>query len=94
MLQTLWGLGCDSGPHWDEDDMDEFLENIPYSLTSTNVGRDDLRWGRDDVEGLTIDASIIGPRDNQEMYNLDECEFIDDESNDEDDNEVEYSDDE
>ena len=83
-----------SGPHYDDDDMDEFLENIPYSLTSTDVGRDDLRWGRDDVEGLTIDASIIGPRDNQEIDNLDECEFIDDESNDEDDNEVEYSDDE
>ena len=45
------------------------------------------------MEGLTIDASI-GPRDNKEMDNLDECEFIDDESNDEDDNEVEYSDDE
>ena len=82
-----------SGPHCDEDDTDEFLENILYSLTSTDVGRDDLRWGRDDVEGLTIDASIIGPRDSQEMDNLNECEFIDDESNDEDDNEVKYNDD-
>ena len=34
-----------SGPHCDEDDMDEFVENIPYFLTSTDVGRDDLRWG-------------------------------------------------
>ena len=33
------------GPHCDEDDTDEFLENISYSLTSTDVGRDDLRWG-------------------------------------------------
>nr|POE44617.1 hypothetical protein CFP56_76383 [Quercus suber] len=82
------------GPHCDEDDTDEFLENIPYSLTSTDVGTDDLRWGRDDVEGMTIDASIIGPRDLHEMDNLDECEFIDDESNDEDDNDVEYSDEE
>ena len=83
-----------SGPYCDEDDMDEFLENIPYSLTSTDVGKDDFRWGRDDVEGMTIDASIIGLRDLHEMNNLDECEFIDDDSNDEDDNEVEYSDDE
>ena len=45
------------------------------------------------MEGLTIDASIIGPRDSQEMDNLNECEFIDDESNDEDDNEVKYNDD-
>ena len=52
-----------SGPHCDEDDTDEFLENISYSLISTDVGRDDLRWGQDDVEGMTIDASIIGPRD-------------------------------
>ena len=41
---------------------------------------------------MTIDASIIGLRDLYEMNNLDECEFIDDDSNDEDDNEVEYSD--
>ena len=53
-----------------------------------------FRWDRDDVEGMTIDASIIGERNLQEMDNLDDCEFIDDESNDEDDNEVEYSDDE
>nr|POE44699.1 hypothetical protein CFP56_76621 [Quercus suber] len=82
------------GPHCDEDDTDEFLENILYSLTSTDVGTDDLRWGRDNVEGMTIDASIIGPRDLHEMDNLDECEFIDDESNDEDTNDVEYSDEE
>ncbi|XP_075665826.1 uncharacterized protein LOC142635575 [Castanea sativa] len=55
---------------------------------------DDLRWGRDDVEGITIDASVVGKRDLHEMDNLDDCEFIDDESNDEDDNAVEYSDDE
>ena len=82
------------GPHCDEDETDEFLENISYFLTSTNVDRDDLRWGGDDVEGMTIDASIIGPRDLHEMDNLDQCEFIDDESNDEDDNEVKYNDDE
>ena len=33
------------GPHCDEDDMDEFFENIPYSLTNNDVGRDDLLWG-------------------------------------------------
>ena len=81
-------------PHCDEDDTNEFYENIPYSLTSNDVGRDNLRWGQDDVEGMTIDASIIGERDLHEMDNLDDCEFIDDESNDEDNNEVEYSNDE
>nr|POE87659.1 hypothetical protein CFP56_51745 [Quercus suber] len=55
---------------------------------------DELCWGRDDVEGMTINAFIIGERDLHEMDNLDDCEFIDDESNDEDDNKVKYSDDE
>ncbi|KAL0005927.1 hypothetical protein SO802_013488 [Lithocarpus litseifolius] len=82
------------GPHCDEDDTYGFYENIPYSITSNDAGRENLRWGRDDVEGMTIDASIIRERDLHEMDNLDDCEFIDDESNDEDDNEVEYNDDE
>ena len=82
------------GPHCDEDDMDEFFENILYSFTSNDVGRDDLCWGRDDVKGMTIDAFIIGERDLHEIDNLDDCEFIDDESNNEDDNEVEYNNDE
>ena len=37
---------------------------------------------------MTIDASIIGERDFHEMDNLDDWVFIDDESNNEDDNEV------
>ena len=43
---------------------------------------------------MTIDASIIGERDLHEIDNLDDCEFIDDESNNEDDNEDEYNKDE
>ena len=43
---------------------------------------------------MTIDASIIGERDLNEMDNLDDCEFIDDGSNDNDANEVDYNDDE
>ena len=43
---------------------------------------------------MTIDASIIGERDLHEMDNLDDCEFIDNESNNEDDNKVEYNNDE
>ena len=82
------------GPHCDEDDTYGFYENIPYSVTSNDAGRENLRWGRDDVEGMTIDASIIGERDLNEMDNLDDFEFIDDESNDNDANEVNYSDDE
>ena len=46
------------------------------------------------MEGMTIDASIIDERDLREMDNLDDCEFIDDESNDNDANKVKYSDDE
>ena len=46
------------------------------------------------MERMTIDVSIIGERDLHEMDNLDDCEFIDDESNDEDNNKVEYNDDE
>ena len=35
---------------------------------------------------MTIDVSIIGKKDLHEMDNLDDYEFIDDKSNDEDDN--------
>nr|POF09358.1 hypothetical protein CFP56_12845 [Quercus suber] len=55
---------------------------------------ENFHWGRDDMKGMTIDASIIGKRDLHEMDNLDDCEFVNDESNDEDNNEVEYNDDE
>nr|POF03251.1 hypothetical protein CFP56_55588 [Quercus suber] len=82
------------GPYCDKDDTYGFYENILYSVTSNDVGGENLHWDQDDVEGMMIDASIIGERDLHEMDNLDDCEFIDDESNDEDDNEVEYSDDE
>nr|POE61169.1 hypothetical protein CFP56_60158 [Quercus suber] len=82
------------GPHCDEDDTYGFYEKILYSVTSNDAGGENLRWGRVDVEGMTIDASIIGERDLHEMDNLDDCEFINDESSDEDDNEVEYNDDE
>ena len=38
------------GPHCDEDDTYEFYENIPYNITNDDAGRENLRWGRDDVE--------------------------------------------
>ena len=82
------------GPHCDEGDTYGFYENISYSVTNNDAGKENLRWGRDDVEGMTIDASIIGERDLNEMDNFDDCEFIDDESNNNDANEVDYSDDE
>ena len=40
---------------------------------------------------MTIDASIITKRDRQGVNNLDDCEFIEDESDNEDDNEDEYT---
>ena len=82
------------GPHCDEADTYGFYENISYSIFGNDAGKENLRWGRNDVEGMRIDASIIGERDLNEMDNLDDCEFIDDESNDNDANEVDYSDDE
>uniref|UniRef100_A0A7N2MS85 Uncharacterized protein n=1 Tax=Quercus lobata TaxID=97700 RepID=A0A7N2MS85_QUELO len=81
------------GPH-DENDTYVFYENILYSITSNDASRENLRWGRDDVKGMIIGVSIISERDLHEMDNLDDCEFIDDEFNDKDDNEIEYSDDE
>ena len=38
------------GPHCDEDDTYEFYENIPYSITNDDAGRENLRWGQDDVK--------------------------------------------
>ena len=43
---------------------------------------------------MTIDASITAERDRHRVNNLDDYEFIDDESNNEDDNEDEYTEDE
>ena len=50
---------------------------------------DNLRWTRDDLEGMKI-----AERDRHGVNNLDDCEFIDDESDNEDDNEHEYTKDE
>ena len=55
---------------------------------------DNLRWAQDDLEGMTIDASITAERDRHRVNNLDDYEFIDDESDDEADNEDEYTEDE
>ena len=43
---------------------------------------------------MTIDASIIFEGDFHKVNNLDDCEFIDDESDNEDDNEDKFTDDE
>ena len=43
---------------------------------------------------MTIDASIIAERDRHGVNNLDDWEFIDDESDNEDDNKDEYTEDE
>ena len=67
-----------------------FSENVPYNISTNEIVSDKLGRARDDVEGMTIDASIIAERDLYEMDNLDDCEFINDESNNEDDNEDEY----
>ena len=78
------------GPQRDEDDTYSFSENVSYNIGTNEVVNDKLGRARDDVEGMTIDASIITERDLHEMDNLDDCEFINDESNNEDDNEDEY----
>ena len=81
------------GPQHDEDDIYRFCENVPYNITSNDVVSDNLGQAQDDVEGMTIDASIIVERDLYEIDNLDYYEFIDDESNNEDNNKDEYNED-
>nr|XP_023910906.1 uncharacterized protein LOC112022526 [Quercus suber] len=76
------------------DDTYSFSENVPYNISTNEVVSQNLSWAQDDVEGMTIDASIIAERDRHEVNNLDECEFIDDEFDNEDDNEDDYTDDE
>ena len=80
------------GPQREEDDIYSFSENVPYNISSNEVVSDNLRWARDDLEGMTIDASIIAERDLHGVNNEDE--FIDDESDNEDDNKDEYTEDE
>ncbi|XP_023893695.1 uncharacterized protein LOC112005636 [Quercus suber] len=82
------------GPQRDEDDTYSFSENVPYNINTNEVVSDNPGWARDDVEGMTIDASIIAKRYLHEVNNLDDCEFINDESDNEDDNEDEYTEDE
>ena len=77
------------GPQRDEDDT-QFSKNVPYNISTNEVVSDKLGRARDDVEGMTIDAFIIAERDLHEMDNLDDCDFINNESNNEDDNEDEY----
>ena len=60
--------------------MNGFYENIPYGVTSNDVVGENLCWDRDDVKGMTIDVSIIFEGDLHKVNNLDDCEFIDDES--------------
>lgn len=82
-----------TGPQCDDDDAYTYCENIPYNI-SVNDARDNLGWAWDNVEGMTIDASVIGDKAVHEWDNLNEDEFIDDKSNDEDHEEYEYNDDE
>nr|POF10391.1 hypothetical protein CFP56_61459 [Quercus suber] len=79
------------GPQRDEYDTYSFSENVPYNISTNEVVSKNLGWTQDDVEVMTIDASIIAERDLHEVL-LDDCEFIDDESDNEDDNEDEYTD--
>ena len=82
------------GPQREEDDVYSFSENVSYNISTNEVVSDNLRWAQDDLEGMTIDASIIAERDRHGVDNLDDCELIDDESDNEDDNEDEYTKDE
>ena len=82
------------GPQCEEDDVYSFFENVPYNISTNEVVSDNIHWARDDLEGMTIDASIIAERDRHGVDNLDDCELIDDESDNEDDNDDEYIEDE
>ena len=82
------------GPQHEEDDVYSFSENVPYNISTNEVVNDNLRWARDDLDGMTIDASIITERDRQGVNKEDDCEFIDDKSDNEADKEDEYTEDE
>ena len=82
------------GSQRDEDDTYSFSKNVPYNISTNEVVSNNLGWARDDIEGMTIDASIIAERDLHVVNNLDNCEFIDDEFDNKDDNEDEYTEDE
>ena len=56
MFDAGIGLQCE------EDDIYSFSENVPYNISTNEVVSDNLRWARDDLEGMTIDASIITER--------------------------------
>ena len=51
------------GPQREEDDVYSFFENVSYNISTNEVVSDNLHWARDDLEGMTIDASIITGRD-------------------------------
>ncbi|XP_050281315.1 uncharacterized protein LOC126722213 [Quercus robur] len=80
------------GPQREEYDTNSFSKNAPYNISTNEVVSDNLRRAQDDLEGMTIDASIIAERDLHGVNNEDK--FIDDESDNEDDNKDEYTKDE
>ena len=88
----MFDAGID--PQHEEDDVYSFSENVRYNISTNEVVSDNLRWARDDLKEMTIDAFIIAERDRHGVNNLDNCEFIDNESDNEDDNEDEYTEDE
>ena len=49
------------GQHCDDDDAYTYCEHVPYNV-STNNGlggaNDNLGWAQDDIEFITIDASV------------------------------------
>ena len=51
------------GQHCDDDDAYTYCEHVPYNVSTNNIlggANDNLGWAQDDIEFITIDASVIG----------------------------------
>ena len=51
------------GQHCDDDDAYTYCEHVPYNVSMNNIlggANDNLGWAQDDIEFITIDASVIG----------------------------------
>ena len=68
-----------SGHLCGKDDMDTYCENVSYNINADNVVFDNIGLTWVDVEGTTLNASIIDEKDLQEGDFVDDNDFIDDE---------------
>ena len=72
-------FNASNSPLYGDDDTYTYCENVSYNINADNVVFDNIGLTWVDVEGTTLNASIIDEKDLQEGDFVDDNDFIDDE---------------